>query len=291
MVIHFHLFILIVVLFIRLLSRRTDRHKAALINDMHFSFAQTKNTTTLLLTTRGATTIMNSNSNVFFLLQHVGVVLLVSWLITPLTRTTTVEGFSMYRDVITRNHPSTHQYSSPPSPLSSSSLLSDTTATAESSVVVMKSNQEQDGTTSRTLPDNVILYDGVCNFCNTWVDILLRVDRQGQFRFAPLQSSIGQDLLVQIGKQADDISSVVLVRQDGSYYDKSLCVLQVLEQVGDKDLGLLPLKPLAQLARRWVDRDIRDGLYDMVADNRYSLMGKRQECRCSDPTYADRFLF
>ncbi|KAL7560619.1 hypothetical protein ACA910_000071 [Epithemia clementina (nom. ined.)] len=134
--------------------------------------------------------------------------------------------------------------------------------------------------------DNVILYDGICNFCNTWVDILLRLDRQAKFRFAPLQSSIGQELLVQIGKDADDISSVVLVKQDGRFFDKSACVLQVLEEVGPRPLT----QPLANMARTLIQRDIRDGLYDRVAENRYNLMGKREECRCSDPRFADRFL-
>ena len=145
-----------------------------------------------------------------------------------------------------------------------------------------------------SLNHDVILYDGVCNFCNSWVNLLLRIDVQKKFRFAPLQSQTGQALLVSIGKQADDISSVVLVkrvntktggqRQRPEYYDKSLCVLKVVEELG----------PVAALASRAalaaVPESIRDGMYDMVAENRYKLMGKRDECRCSDPEFADRFL-
>ena len=161
------------------------------------------------------------------------------------------------------------------------------TATSSESLLASDTTSESDQNSKKpSIPDNVILFDGICNFCNTWVDILLRLDRQAKFRFAPLQSNVGQELLVQIGKEADDISSVVLVKNDGRYFDKSLCVLQVLEEVGP-----LPLtQPLANLARNLIQRNIRDGLYDIVAENRYNLMGKRAECRCSDPTYSDRFL-
>jgi predicted DCC family thiol-disulfide oxidoreductase YuxK len=140
-------------------------------------------------------------------------------------------------------------------------------------------------TTTTTRDNDVILYDGVCNFCNTWVDILLRIDRQGKFRFAPLQSTVGQDLLVAMGKQADDISSVVLVKaHSGESFTKSQCVLQVVQELG----------PVAALASRAalaaVPPGLRDGIYDTVAENRYNFLGKREECRCTDPEFADRFL-
>jgi hypothetical protein len=66
--------------------------------------------------------------------------------------------------------------------------------------------------------DNVILYDGVCNFCNAWVDILLQVDTKKVFRFAALQSATGMKCLEGVGKERDDISSVMLIKEsrDGS---------------------------------------------------------------------------
>lgn len=137
----------------------------------------------------------------------------------------------------------------------------------------------------RTFQNDVILYDGVCNFCNTWVDILLRIDVGKKFRFAPLQSSVGRELLVSVGKEADDISSVVLVKATTrESFDKSRCVLKVVEELG----------PVAKIASNTalsiVPEQIRDEIYDTVAENRYNLMGKRDECRCSDPQFADRFL-
>lgn len=160
-----------------------------------------------------------------------------------------------------------------------------TTTTTSSTTTTAATQPTTTSTNNLALEHDVILYDGVCNFCNTWVDVLLRIDVNRKFRFAPLQSRVGQELLVSIGKQADDISSVVLVKaQTGEFFDKSRCVLQVVRELG----------PLADLASRAaltiVPENIRDVIYDTVAQNRYNLMGKRDECRCSDPQFADRFL-
>ena len=139
------------------------------------------------------------------------------------------------------------------------------------------------------LLDPVILFDGVCNFCNTWVDLLLRIDVNQRFKFAPLQSDVGKRLLTAVGKEADDISSVVLIIQQPDddllkCYDKSACVLKVVEELG-------PVAWVAAAtAERLVPRGLRDSIYDTVAENRYNLMGKRDECRCGDPKYFDRFL-
>jgi predicted DCC family thiol-disulfide oxidoreductase YuxK len=138
---------------------------------------------------------------------------------------------------------------------------------------------------NRNIDSDLILYDGICNFCNTWVDILLRLDRNRKFRFAPLQSKLGSELLESIGKSSNDISSVILISKlTGQFYAKSDCVLKVVEELG----------PLANMASKTLVRvaptSIRDSIYDTVAANRYNLMGKREECRCSDPLFADRFI-
>lgn len=137
--------------------------------------------------------------------------------------------------------------------------------------------------TTRTFTTPVILFDGVCNFCNAWVDILLRLDTKQVYKFAPLQSDIGRELLVSIGRSADDISSVILI--DGeNYYDKSDCVLQVVKSLG------APAAVASATLENFLPLDLRNQIYDTVAENRYNFLGKRTECRCGDPEFSDRFL-
>jgi predicted DCC family thiol-disulfide oxidoreductase YuxK len=168
------------------------------------------------------------------------------------------------------------------------------TATTEEASLVLMTTTTTSATTAQAPPPRgidydgpVILFDGVCNFCNAWVDILLRLDTAGRFKFAPLQSTIGQALLVSMGRRADDISSVVLIDQKQNVcYDKSDCVLKVVETT----LGGLHGRLAKDAATSLVPLPIRNRLYDTVAENRYQFIGRRDECRCGDPQYGDRFL-
>lgn len=140
--------------------------------------------------------------------------------------------------------------------------------------------------------DNVILYDGVCNFCNTWVDIILKIDFQRKFRYAALQSENGMKLLEKIGKEKNDISSVVLVKQvkgtEGDEYRgffKSSCVTEVL-----KELNLPVLSTTAVLLSSLLPMPLKDSAYETVARNRYNFLGKRNTIDRLNNLNADRFL-
>ncbi|GAQ91675.1 hypothetical protein KFL_008320040 [Klebsormidium nitens] len=63
----------------------------------------------------------------------------------------------------------------------------------------------------------IILFDGVCNFCNGGVNFMLDNDPQGKLRFAALQSDAGRALLQRAGRAPEDISSIVLIEPDRSY--------------------------------------------------------------------------
>jgi predicted DCC family thiol-disulfide oxidoreductase YuxK len=134
----------------------------------------------------------------------------------------------------------------------------------------------------------VILFDGVCNMCNSAVNLALDWDPKGNLRFSALQSNVGRALLEVNGRNADDISSIVLVTKDGAYI-KSDAVLKIAEEL--TPLSLLPLKPVATFGRFLVPKFLRDIIYDGVADNRYQIMGKKDECRFdSDGAFEDRFV-
>lgn len=134
----------------------------------------------------------------------------------------------------------------------------------------------------------VILFDGVCNMCNSAVNLALDWDPKGKLRFSALQSNVGRSLLEANGRNADDISSIVLVTKDGAFL-KSDAVLKITEEL--TPLSLLPLRPAAILGQFIVPKFLRDLIYDRVADNRYQLMGKRTECRFdTDGEFEKRFV-
>ena len=154
-----------------------------------------------------------------------------------------------------------------------------------SSMLVRLSVTSPSSSITTKLDHPIILFDGVCNFCNTWVDILLRLDTNGVYKLTPLQSKLGKSLLQSIGKEADDISSIVLIETDGrTFYTKSDCVLQVVSQLGQ------PFQLGMNILKFTVPPMIRDTIYETISENRYNLLGKRDACRSGDPIYFDRFI-
>ena len=133
--------------------------------------------------------------------------------------------------------------------------------------------------------NNIVLFDGVCNFCNKWVDIMLQLDTTKKIRFCALQSVKGKDISSRIGRRNDELTSVILIKSidKSEIYVKSDAILKVTEQFGFfwylfSNLNLaLPLF-------------VRNGIYDIIAKNRYSILGKRDKCRCADGSYSDRFI-
>lgn len=124
--------------------------------------------------------------------------------------------------------------------------------------------------------------------CNSAVNLALDWDPRGQLRFAALQSNVGRALLQAHGRKADDISSIVFVTPKGAYI-KSDAILGITQELNP--LPMLPLRPLALVGQWVVPQILRDAIYDTVADNRYSFMGKRDECRFdADGEFDDRFV-
>lgn len=116
----------------------------------------------------------------------------------------------------------------------------------------------------------VMLYDGVCGLCNAGVDTALKMDRRKALRFAALQSPAGRRLLQRAGRAPDDISSVVLVTPDAAFIESAAVV-----EIG-RVLGVPGPLAAAALA---LPANGRDVAYRAVAENRYSVFGKRDACR------------
>ena len=134
----------------------------------------------------------------------------------------------------------------------------------------------------------MILYDGVCNLCNGGVNFAIDMDAKasGSVRFAALQSDVGRAMLRDCGRNADDISSIVFVVSPTRAYVKSEAVLRIAEYMKP------PLPTLGGFGMLF-PTPLGDFVYDLVADNRYNILGMRDECRLGrdDAEFKDRFLY
>jgi predicted DCC family thiol-disulfide oxidoreductase YuxK len=131
-----------------------------------------------------------------------------------------------------------------------------------------------------------ILFDGVCNLCNGFVQFVIRHDAAGQFRFAALQSEAARALLAAHGQlltpaaQADPTS--VLLVADGRVYSHSAAVLRIAGRLG----GLWQLAAVGWL----LPSPWRDALYRFVARHRYRWFGRQESCWLPTPELRGRFL-
>lgn len=135
--------------------------------------------------------------------------------------------------------------------------------------------------TEDTTEHPVILFDGVCNLCSGSVQFVIRRDPEGVFRFAPLQSSVGEQLLAEHGLEDHDLDSVVLL-EDGEVYVKSDAAIRVGARLGGVYRLLSPF--------RYLPRRLRDAVYDVIADRRYDWFGQKDQCMMPSPEIESRFL-
>ncbi|MEJ7624158.1 MAG: thiol-disulfide oxidoreductase DCC family protein [Pyrinomonadaceae bacterium] len=127
---------------------------------------------------------------------------------------------------------------------------------------------------------SIVLFDGVCNFCNDAVNFIIRRDVAGEFQFTPLQSEKGGEIRARFGIP-DDLNSVVLI-QNEKVYLRSTAALRIAKTLG----GFWQLV----YALIILPAGLRDYLYELFADNRYRLFGKRDACMMPTPEIRERFL-
>jgi len=129
--------------------------------------------------------------------------------------------------------------------------------------------------------ERIILFDGVCNFCNGAVNFVIKRDKKGLVKFAPLQTEHGKQLLQQYNLPALDMQSFVFIEK-GKAYLRSTAALKVCRHLD----ALWPLCYGFII----VPRFIRDGLYNWIAKNRYKWFGQKDSCMIPSPSIRARFL-
>lgn len=127
----------------------------------------------------------------------------------------------------------------------------------------------------------VILYDGICNLCNSSVRFILKHDTREKFLFSSLQSDASKKLLLHLNYKIIEMNSILLV-ENGQIHEKSDAVLKIASELS------FPWNLAA--AFRILPRKVRDSIYDFVARNRYRWFGKKDSCVYIVNTYENRFI-
>ena len=127
----------------------------------------------------------------------------------------------------------------------------------------------------------ILLFDGLCNLCNSSVNFILKRDKHAKFKFASLQSEIGKELCKQYNIDTNIVDSIILIKND-KVSIKSSAILEILKD--------MPIGWRLLLIGIILPKFIRDWLYDVIAKYRYRIFGKKDECPIPPKDVQDRFL-
>lgn len=129
--------------------------------------------------------------------------------------------------------------------------------------------------------NSLILFDGVCNFCNYWVTFAIKRDRKNKLKFAPLQGETAKQLLPQFHIDPSSLSSVIFI-DNGKVYTQSSAAIQICKHL---DGGWKLFYGLIIIPKFF-----RDFLYNIIARNRYKWFGKKESCLIPTAELKERFL-
>ena len=128
----------------------------------------------------------------------------------------------------------------------------------------------------------IILFDGICNLCNSAVQYIIKRDKNDEFRFATLQGEIGQQLINERTIDTSKLDSIILIEPGIAYYSKSTAALKISQSFG----GFWKMAYVLKL----IPRQLRDIVYDWIARNRYGWYGKKEKCMVPTPELKAKFL-
>ena len=127
----------------------------------------------------------------------------------------------------------------------------------------------------------VVLFDGVCNFCNYWVNFAIKRDKKKKLRFAPLQGRAARDIFPRYNLHPTALSSVIFI-DNGRVWTQSSAALRIAKHLdgGWKLFYAFIILP----------KFIRDFFYNIIARNRYKWYGKKESCMIPTPELKERVL-
>lgn len=127
----------------------------------------------------------------------------------------------------------------------------------------------------------IILFDGVCNYCNDKINFIIKHDNKDVFRFVALQSEKGQEIINYLGVNPS-IDSIILYEPGVAYYVKSEAAFQILKELKTSYQWILLLN--------FIPNSVKDLVYDYIARNRYKWYGKKEACMIPTEEIRNKFL-
>ena len=129
---------------------------------------------------------------------------------------------------------------------------------------------------------NIVLFDGVCNFCNSSILQIIKYDKTNKLRFSTLQSDFGLKTLKSLKMEENNLNTLIFIKNSNEVYTESTAILEIIKMLGGFPkvfliFGILP-------------RRVRDFLYKNFSNNRYKLFGKKESCMIPTLELKEKFI-
>ncbi len=128
----------------------------------------------------------------------------------------------------------------------------------------------------------IILFDGVCNLCDSSIQFIIKHDKKDIFRFVALQSDMGLEITKHIGVDTSKIDSILLYEPGKAYYYKAEAALKIAKELG----GIYTIISWFSILPNFLTNTV----YDYIARNRYKWYGKKDACMIPTPELKAKFL-
>jgi len=130
--------------------------------------------------------------------------------------------------------------------------------------------------------DPIVIFDGVCNFCNSVVNFIIKRDPHGAIYFSPMQSDYAQQLMAYYQIDNLALNTFVLIK-DREVFIRSTAALEICKNL----TGFWRLMWVFKI----IPKPVRDGVYRLIARNRYRWFGKMDSCIVPNDKLRARFIF
>ncbi|MBC7524874.1 MAG: DUF393 domain-containing protein [Flavobacterium sp.] len=128
----------------------------------------------------------------------------------------------------------------------------------------------------------IILFDGVCNLCESSVQFIIKHDTKDIFRFVSQQSENGIEILERLSIGNSNLESIILYEPDGTFYFKSEAGFKIAQNLD----GFVSLISIC----RFLPKFLTDAVYNFIAKNRYKWLGKKEHCLIPTESIKNKFL-
>ncbi len=127
----------------------------------------------------------------------------------------------------------------------------------------------------------IVFFDGVCNLCNSSIDLIIRKNRKENLYFASLQSDFAKDFFERMNFRNENLKSIIFY-SEGRFYNKSTAVLKICKELN----GIYFFFSFLEI----LPKGFRDFFYEAIAKRRYKIFGKQDTCRIPTKSEKSRFL-